>query len=169
MEKKKSKNKAVLVIGLILLIASVTFGVLIMTGVIRFSPEKTEDAQGVVGRIKNDWDTGLEESDQTSKRGTKIPGYSTAEMNAGDKTLKISIGNPKENKVGLIATLKLSDGTVLYKSTLLKPGQGLEEVPLTQTLEKGEYAAMVAYQCVMLDEKNTPLNGAESGFELIVK
>ena len=51
---------------------------------------------------------------------------------------------------------------------LLKPGQGLEEIPLNQTLAKGTYPAMVFYQCVLLDEEQTPINAAESTFTLIV-
>ena len=61
------------------------------------------------------------------------------------------------------------DGTVLYESELLKPGYGLTEVPLNQTLKTGEYTAMVVYKCVTLDEEETPLNSAESEFKLIVK
>ena len=89
-------------------------------------------------------------------------------MNAGDTSLKISIGNPKENEVGFFASLELEDGTVLYESELLKPGQGLTEIPLSKTLEKGTYNAKVVYHCVSLDEAHTPLNSAESGFVLIV-
>ena len=90
-------------------------------------------------------------------------------MKAGEKSLKLSIGNPKDNKCGFYATLKLEDGTVLYESELLKPGYGLTEVPLNKTLESGEYTAMVVYKCVTLDEEETPLNSAESEFKLIVK
>ena len=90
-------------------------------------------------------------------------------MSAGDTSLTLSIGNPKENKVGMFAELQLEDGSVLYESPLLSPGQGLTEVPLNKTLDKGVYNAKVVYRCVLLDEKNTPLNAAESGFQLIVK
>ena len=65
--------------------------------------------------------------------------------------------------------IKLEDGTELYKSELLKPGYGVTEIPLTQTLTAGEYTAVVYYQCVTLDENETPLNSAESEFKLIVK
>lgn len=133
-----------------------------------FSPAK-EKAQGVTGVISDNWDPGVELPEGEQKKGTQIPGYSSAEMNAGDTTLKLSIGNPKVNEVGMYATVKLEDGTVLYESELLKPGQGLTEIPLTETLEKGTYDAMVVYQCVALDENNTHLNAAESGFQLIVK
>lgn len=90
-------------------------------------------------------------------------------MKSGDTSLHLSIGNPKANKCGFYATLKLEDGTILYKSELLKPGYGLTEIPLSQTLEKGEYTAIVLYECVNLDEEQTPLNSAESEFVLIVE
>lgn len=89
-------------------------------------------------------------------------------MKAGDTQLHLSIGNPKENNCGFYATLQLEDGTVLYKSELLKPGYGLTEVPLQQTLKKGTYDAEVFYECVTLDEEQSPLNSAKSKFKLVV-
>ena len=170
MNKTSGKNKKSLIIifAALLLVAAATIGILIFSGAFS-APEKQNKGEGVVGIISDDWDPGVEETNGQPKKGTQIPGYSIAEMNAGDKTLKLSIGNPKDNKVGMFATLKLEDDTVLYESPLLKPGQGMTEVPLNESLEKGEYNAKVVYQCVMLDEKNTPLNAAESGFKLIVK
>lgn len=127
------------------------------------------DSNGVVGKISDGWSTGLEDEPAPQKKGIQIPGYGSAEMKAGDKSLRISIGNPEANECGFYATLKLEDGTVLYKSELLEPGYGLTEVPLSRTLEAGEYTAMVYYECVTLDEEHTPLNSAESEFKLIVK
>ena len=134
-----------------------------------FFAEQPTTSNGVVGKISSDWDTGMEDETSPKSKGTQIPGYSTAEMKAGDTSLHISIGNPKSNECGFYATLKLEDGTVLYKSELLEPGYGLTEVPLSKTLEKGEYSAIVYYECVTLDEEHTPLNSAESEFTLIVK
>ena len=169
-DKNKSKKKTVLLIAaVVLLLAAAVLLTLLLSGAFEPKQEKN-DHKGVVGVISDDWDDGIEEESkpQGAKSGTRIPGYSAAEMNAGDESLVLSIGNPKENKVGFFATLKLSDGTVLYESGLLKPGQGLTEIPLNQTLEKGVYDASVYYQCVLLDEENTPLNAAESAFKLYV-
>ena len=160
---KKKNTIIIIVAAAVILIAAAA--ALYFSGV--FTP-KSEPANGVVGRITDDWDPGIEEDPTSAKSGTQIPGYSTAVMKSGDTTLKLSIGNPKENQVGFFASLVLADGTVLYESELLKPGQGLTEIPLTQTLEKGKYDAKVVYKCVALDEDNTPLNSAESGFTLIV-
>ena len=162
---KKSKKKGIIIVAAVVILIAAAVLTLWLCGV--FTP-KSEPANGVVGRISDGWDPGIEEP-ASSKSGTQIPGYSSAEMNAGDTSLTLSIGNPKDNKVGFYASLVLEDGTVLYESPLLEPGQGLTEIPLTETLEKGTYTAKVVYRCVALDEEHTPLNSAESGFTLIVK
>ena len=167
-DKKNNKKKIIIIIAAAVLVIAAAAVIMAVTGV--FSPAPKEESKGVVGIITDDWDPNVEpDPSDEQKSGTRIPGYSTAEMNAGDTSLKLSIGNPKENKVGMFAELQLEDGTVLYKSPLLSPGQGLTEVPLSKTLDKGTYNAKVVYQCVLLDENNTPLNAAESGFQLIVE
>lgn len=163
----KSKKKLFIILIIILIIAALAVGGVVVYN--NFFAEKPSASDGVVGKISSDWDTGSKDETAPKSEGTQIPGYSTAEMNANDTSLHISIGNPKTNKCGFYATLKLEDGTVLYKSELLKPGYGLTEVPISETPEKGEYTAMVLYECVTLDEKHTPLNSAESEFKLIVK
>ena len=167
-QKKNTKKNIIMIAAVVFLLAAAVLITLLLSGA--FKKDQTQDDhKGVVGVVSDDWDDGVEKpTGENQKSGTRIPGYSVAEMNAGDKSLVISIGNPKENKVGFFATVKLSDGTVLYESGLLKPGQGLNEIPLNQTLEKGEYDAVVLYQCVLLDAENTPLNAAESGFKLYV-
>ena len=169
-EKQKNKKKiaVILTISVLLSIGSAVMGILTWKGFFNKQPE--EKGEGVVGVIVDDWETGIEDNTNSEeRRGTQIPGYSSAEMNEGDTTLRIKIGNPKENGVGLYATFKLFDGTVLYESPLLEPGQGLDEIPLSQTVKKGTYDAMVVYQCVALNAEHTPLNAAESGLKLIVK
>ena len=167
-DNKNSNKKTIIIISVVVLVIAATVIIMAFTGV--FSPAPKEEANGVVGVITDNWDPNIESDPPPAeqKSGTRIPGYSTAVMNAGDTSLTLSIGNPKENKVGMFAELQLEDGTVLYQSPLLSPGQGLTEVPLNKTLDKGTYNAKVVYRCVSLDEKNTPLNAAESGFQLIV-
>ena len=164
-DKQSNKKKIILIISAAVLVIAAAVIIMAVCGL--FGGGKPVDSKGVVGVISDNWDPGVEDSNP-AQSGTKIPGYSTAEMKAGENTLSLSIGNPKENKVGMYASLKLSDGTVLYESPLLKPGQGVTEIPLSKSLEKGTYDAVVVYRCVMLDDDETPLNSAESGFKLIV-
>lgn len=166
--KEKSKKKLFIAVIVILIIAILVIGGVVVYNNF-FTAEDPTQTKGVVGVISDGWDTGLEDKTAAQSHGIQIPGYGTAVMNAGDTSLVLSIGNPKANTCGFYATLKLADGTVLYKSELLEPGYGLTEVPLSQTLTAGEYTAMVYYQCVTLDEEHLPLNSAESEFKLIVK
>lgn len=162
----KSKRKAI--IALIMVLSAVLF---VTGGVIIYkyiSAEEQQNANGVTGVVSDGWDPGLEDESASQDAGIQIPGYSTAEMREGDTSLHLSLGNPAENSCGFYATLKLDDGTVLYKSELLKPGYGLTEVPLSKALESGEYDAAVYYECVTLDDGHSPLNSAESEFKLIV-
>ncbi len=172
MNDKKSHNRNKTILIILLAIILISFAVILSLLLSRPGERQDESktTNGVVGTITDNWDPGVSQPENSggSKKGTQIPGYSSAEMKEGDMSLKLRVGNPKENTVGIFATVKLSDGTVLYTSPLLKPGQGLDEIPLNQTLSKGTYDAMVYYQCVLLDEEQTPLNAAESAFTLIV-
>lgn len=167
MEKANSKKKWFTTIIIILLVIAVcAIGYAVYQ---HYTEKKPEQTNGVVGKVYDNWDTGIEQEPQKERPGIQIPGYSKAVMKEGDTSLVLSVGNPKENNCGFYATLKLEDGTELYKSELLKPGCGLTEIPLSQTLKAGEYTAIVYYKCVTLDEEETPLNSAESEFILIVK
>lgn len=161
---KKSVVISALFIFILFVIAVVMFRVM--------KPEDAKNANGVAGKIVDNWDTGIpeqtDEPEESTSGGIQIPGYSKAEMEEGDTQLHLSIGNPKENNCGFYVTVRLEDGTVLYKSELLKPGYGLTEIPLEQTLDKGTYDAEVFYECVTLDEDASPLNSAISKFQLIV-
>lgn len=168
--KNENSNKKGLITAIVIIIL---IAVLSIGGIFAykyFSAEKEKDSKGVVGKISDGWDTGIEEEPQQQQgQGIQIPGYGIAVMEEGDTSLVLSVGNPKANNCGFYATLKLEDGTELYKSELLKPGYGLTEIPLSQTLKAGEYTAIVYYKCVTLDEEQSPLNSAESEFKLIVK
>ena len=47
-----------------------------------------------------------------------------------------SIGNPADNDCIFVIVLKLEDGTKLFESQELKPGEGLENITLDQELPK---------------------------------
>ena len=144
-DKKSSRKNVVIIISAAVLVIAAAAIIMAVCGVFN-PPAPKEEAKGVVGVITDDWDPNATEDPSAAKKsGTRIPGYSSAEMSAGDTSLTLSIGNPKENKVGMFAELQLEDGSVLYESPLLSPGQGLTEVPLNKTLDKGVYNAKVGF------------------------
>ena len=167
MEKNK-KHKAIIIILItaVILLAGALVTVYIMSN----QPKEVTapDSAGVGGEIVDNWDPNIDNEPTHGVDDAIIPGYGNAEMKAGDTTLTLSIGNPSENTVGLFATL-IVDDKELYRSPLLKPGQGITRIPLNETLEKGTYNAYVLYQITDLNNPDTKLNSVRSALELIVK
>lgn len=161
------KNKAVL---LRVIVAALAIAVVALLAIVLWPKPSTDipESVGVSGIISDEWDSGIDHG-SVETAGAQVPGYSMAKMNAGDTSLHLNIGNPKENDVGFYVTVELEDGTVLYTSPLLEPGQGISDLPLASSPEKGTYNAFAVYQLVSLDESHTPMNTVRSSFTLYVE
>ena len=164
MKDKKKRYWTLLVLFIVILIAGIAAAVY-------FSRQKDPETGGnaYVDADASAWDDGIDtEEPREITENILVPGYSGAEMKAGDTTLSLRIGNPEENTCYLQATLQLEDGTVLYESGLLEPGTGFEQIELNQTLEAGTYEALVHYQGYSMDEERSELNASDSAFTLTV-
>ena len=164
MKDKKKRYWTLLVLLIVILIAGIAAAVY-------FSRQKDPETGGnaYVYADASAWDDGIDtEEPREITENILVPGYSGAEMKAGDTTLSLRIGNPEENTCYLQATLQLEDGTVLYESGLLEPGTGFEQIELNQTLEAGTYEALVHYQGYSMDEERSELNASDSAFTLTV-
>lgn len=118
MKDKKKRYWTLLVLLIVILIAGIAAAVY-------FSRQKDPETGGnaYVDADASAWDDGIDtEEPREITENILVPGYSGAEMKAGDTTLSLRIGNPEENTCYLQATLQLEDGTVLYESGLLEPG-----------------------------------------------
>ncbi len=163
-QQKKRTYWILLIVLLIVLAAGIAAAVLL-------SRQKDTQTSGNASVDPNAsaWDDGVESgTPQSIEENILVPGYSGAEMKAGDTTLNLRIGNPEENTCYLQATLELTDGTVLYESGLLEPGTGFEQIELNQTLEAGTYEALVHYQGYSMEEEPQQLNASDSAFTLTV-
>jgi len=98
-----------------------------------------------------------------------IPGYEGLTLQANSKHQKLSLSNPAENNCYFVITLSLQDGTQLWRSDYIKPGETSKPIKLTTKLSAGNYPALMKYECFKLDESKTPLNGAEIKLTLRVK
>ena len=99
-----------------------------------------------------------------------IPGFSALELKASTYEQKLALSNPAENACLFRISLILEDGTVLWTSNEIKPGEHTEPMVLNQKLGPGEYPnAMLKYECFTMDEEKTALNGAETKLTLKVK
>lgn len=163
----KNRKTLILIIVIIALAAAIAV-LLVILLTKKPATEQPDSSKGISGVIEEGWGDEIEPV-EAEESDVRIPGYVSARMKEGDTTLHLSIGNPKENDVGLIARVELEDGTLLYESELLKPDFGIEDIPLLTSPKKGTYKAFVIYQIVSLDDDQTPMNSARSGFTLTVE
>lgn len=122
-------------------------------------------------------DTGLINSNESNVGGSTwtnnsiaIPGYETLTLYGGNKKQNINLINPHQNNCYFIISLILHDGTQLWRSDYVGPGELSDEIVLDIPLEEGLYIdTVLKYECFTFDESKTPLNGAEIIITLIVK
>ena len=99
-----------------------------------------------------------------------IPGFGNLYFKAGQTEQNLTVPNPPQNFCWFKVSLMLEDGTVLWTSDLIAPGEKSEKVVLSEPLEKGEYKnAMLKYQCFADEAEQNALNGAETKLTIIVK
>ena len=99
-----------------------------------------------------------------------IPGYEGITLRANALRQDVALNNPPQNTCYFEISLYLDDGTLLWKSDYIKPGNHSAPIVLTQKLPKGTYSnAVLKYSCFKMDKEKTPLNGAETKLTLRVK
>ena len=146
-QKNKMKKKKKIIIGI--LIAAVIAAAGITWYVMTQKNQKTGNSSAEVVA----WDVDIEEKEPSQEKGILIPGYTSMVMKANTKEQTVSIGNPADNDCIFVIVLKLEDGTKLFESQELKPGEGLENITLDQELKAGEYQAVIEYKCYSLEDK----------------
>lgn len=100
----------------------------------------------------------------------ELPGYDWIPLKAGTLEQEQTFPNPPQNSCWIRVSLLLENGTKLWTSELVAPGESSEPVVLSQTLEPGEYKnAVLKYECFRMDDDLSPLNGGEVQLTLKVK
>lgn len=77
------------------------------------------------------------------------------------ENLPISLKNPEGNPCYFTFQIELQDGTLLYQSSHVPPGNEIRQISLSQPLTKGTYTAYVS---ILANEINTgtPMNSAKT-------
>lgn len=159
-ERKQKKNtKRILMTILLALIGIAIFlGIWAIFGSLDSIPENTLS------------DTSAQESEDKKSDSIAIPGYEGITLKADSLEQTVALKNPEQNSCYFLITLSLEDGTILWKSNYIKPGETSSPIVLNQFLEKGNYPnAVLHYSCFKMDSEKTPLNGAETKLTLRVK
>jgi len=78
------------------------------------------------------------------------------------------IHNPARNNNYFVVSLTLADGTEVYRSGVLAPGQAVGIVELPTAITPGTYEGAVARYSAFALDNLSPLNGADIAFVLEV-
>lgn len=106
---------------------------------------------------------------QAANRDTiDIPGYRSLKIAADTQEQPLRFYNPAENGCWFRITLELDDGTELWVSDLLAPGDTVDSIRLSQPLQAGSCGAHLIYECFSMDDPPIQLNGANVELELII-
>ena len=99
-----------------------------------------------------------------------IPGYEAITLEANTKKQSTALKNPSHNMCLFRISLILEDGTVLWVSDYVKPGEISDNIELSRELEPGTYPnTILKYECFTMDGTLSPLNGAETKLSLMVR
>lgn len=97
-----------------------------------------------------------------------IPGYAQLFMSTGSLIQKVELHNPKENPCFFVISIILPDGTEVFRSGKIEPGQKTDAIKLLKTLDIGTYEnTVLRYECYSITD-NTKMNGADTKFILEV-
>ena len=157
-EKKSRVSPAIIILAVLLLIAVGVIVVLLTKGT-GTAPLPNEAQQSQVSA----------KPAEKLTDSIDIPGYGYLSLKSGETEQDIAIPNPEQNFCWFRISLLLEDGTVLWTSALVAPGEASEPITLSAPLEKGEYEnAMLKYECFSDAEGQNALNGAETKLTLKV-
>ena len=98
-----------------------------------------------------------------------IPGYEGISLKADRKEQEIGFPNPAQNTCYFQISLMLEDGTLLWQSGLVEPGEISEPITLAEPLAAGVYPnALLKFDCYTMDGAMRALNGAATKMTLHV-
>lgn len=103
-----------------------------------------------------------ENGGETVHKEITVCGFTDWTVQSGKtENLPISLKNPEGNPCYFTFQIELEDGTQLYQSSHVLPGNEIRQISLSQPLQKGTYTAYVS---ILTNEINTgtPMNSAKT-------
>ena len=107
--------------------------------------------------------TGFDETtEEAERKQITICGFTEWNVKAGETgNLPISLKNPDGNPCYFTFIITLEDGTVLYQSDHVPPGNEIKRIKINEPLEKGTYTAFVSILTNEL-ETGAKMNSADT-------
>lgn len=103
-----------------------------------------------------------------NKNSIRVPGFAQMNLIADQEKQTVKLHNPRKNSCYFKISIILEDGTVIWTSELIAPGEEIKNISLTKTIPEGTYNNVtVKYDCFALNKKAS-LNNAKIKIKLIV-
>lgn len=132
------------------------------------SDEKQVISSDSLPSVSLSGDVEFEEFDRDS--GVIVKGVSGLVFSSGSTKQTVDISNNLLNKYDMIARIYLGDGTVLYESDLLHPGEYVNTITISEALNFGVYKnSVLAFSFFTADENHAPVTQCEFPIEICSK
>lgn len=80
---------------------------------------------------------------------------------------EVNIENPTQNTCEFVVSIYLGDGTMIYQSERIRPGDCITDIQITQTLKMGVYKnSVIAYSFYNIDDSDTVMSQCEFPIEI---
>lgn len=104
-----------------------------------------------------------------NKNRISVPGYAEIDLIADQKEQSTNLRNPIQNDCYFKISIVLEDGTLIWKSDFMAPGEKADNIKLLKALPEGTYENVtVKYDCFSMSKKAS-LNNARIKLKLVVK
>lgn len=158
--QKKFTNKKILIIVIFVLI--LLFGV--TAAYLRLGSDAIAGKTEELPEISVNGDSGFS---TTGNDGTTIKAVTGFVFRSDSLEQTVEFENEATNKYVMTIGIYLRDGTELYESDYLNPGDKLDKITLTQPLDAGIYSnAMLAYRLYSCDDSHTAVSQCEFPIEI---
>lgn len=165
------KNKKICAVIALALILSTAIGLAILPVACKMQYDKppadaTEDDSIFPEVLGKDSD-GFTAYTQAS---VSIPAVTGIALESGNLTQTINLSNPSGNTCAFVISLYLADGTIMFHTEPIYPGNTADTVMLSRELSCGHYTnAVLVYDCYSADGAMKPLTRCELVIEITSK
>jgi len=136
--REKEEELVVVVVRDLLLITAIAIAISIWALFFR-QPQEPKEANELLS---------VEQKIEKNADSISIPGYEGITLEADSVQQSLCLSNPPQNTCYFVIALYLEDGTMLWKSDYIKPGEESEPIVLNQKLQEGTYhGAYLQYSC----------------------
>ena len=163
---QKNKKICAIIVLILAIIAFVGLAIMAIVAPMQYS-------KPVAGVAENDFtfpevigngSDGFAAHTQTS---AAIPATTGVVFESGKLEQTIDLCNPSENPCAFVISLYLGDGTRLFQTEPIYPGDAVSTVILSQELSCGHYSdAVIVYDCYSADGAMKPLTRCELVIEI---